>query len=242
MSQRLNELGLPIGEAMPNWTARPRPPRRPIEGRYCRLEPLSVADHTEDLFEAYSADKDGRVWTYLPEEPFDRIERFRTWMEGAAQSADPLFHTIIDAATNKAVGFASYLRIQPEVGVIEVGYISYSLRLQRTRAATETMFLMMRRAFDELGYRRYEWKCDSLNAASRAAAERLGFSYDGLFRQAQVYKGRNRDTAWFSILDGDWPALRKAYEIWLDPSNFTVEGTQRQRLADLIAAERQKGN
>ncbi|MEQ8651355.1 MAG: GNAT family protein [Kiloniellales bacterium] len=238
MSQRTNEYGQPIGEEVPNWTGRQAPLRRPMQGRYTRLEPLSFADHANDLFEAYSLDKEGILWTYMGVGPFSTFESFRAWMEPACQSNDPLFHAIIDAKSEKAIGFASYLRIDPPVGVIEVGFIAYSPLLQRSRVATEAMFLMMARVFDELGYRRYEWKCDSLNAPSRAAAQRLGFTYDGLFEQATVYKGRNRDTAWFSILDRDWPRLRAAYEAWLDPANFTAGGQQKRRLADLITEHR----
>jgi RimJ/RimL family protein N-acetyltransferase len=148
---------------------------------------------------------------------------------------DPLFFAIVDAKTGRAVGLASYLRIDPRVGSIEVGHLRFSSLLQRTPAATEAMALMMRRAF-ELGYRRYEWKCDALNAPSRAAAERLGFEFEGIFRQARLNKGRNRDTAWFSILDREWPALRPAFERWLDPANFDANGKQRARLSELTAA------
>ncbi len=153
-------------------------------------------------------------------------------------SDDPLFHTIVDLATGKAVGVATFMRIDRAHGVIEVGNINYSPLLQRTPAATEAMFLMMRRVFDELGYRRYEWKCDSLNAPSRAAALRLGFQFEGIFRQAVVYKGRNRDTAWFSMIDSEWPALKRAYEQWLAPENFDAEGRQPRKLAEFIAAAR----
>jgi len=153
-----------------------------------------------------------------------------------AKADDPLFHTIVDLATGKAVGVATFMRIDRASGVIEVGNINYSPLLQRTPAATEAMFLMMRRVFEELGYRRYEWKCDSLNAPSRAAALRLGFQFEGIFRQAVVYKGRNRDTAWFSIIDSEWPSLKRAYEQWLGPENFDAEGRQKRKLAELIAA------
>lgn len=238
MGQRTNQHGQPIGAPLPDWSAKQAPPRRPMQGRYTGIEPLSVADHAEDLFEAYSLDREGVLWTYIGVGPFPTLESFKAWMEPACRSDDPLFHAILDRANGKAVGFASYLRIDPPVGVIEVGWITYSPLLQRSRIATEAMYLMMARVFDELGYRRYEWKCDALNAPSRRAAERLGFTYDGLFEQATVYKGRNRDTAWFSILDRDWPQLRVAYEAWLDPANFDAEGGQRRRLADLIAERR----
>jgi RimJ/RimL family protein N-acetyltransferase len=156
----------------------------------------------------------------------------------AEQQTDPTFYAIVDTASGSPVGVASYLRIAPDMGSIEVGHLSYSPALQRTAAATEAMYLMMRRAFDELGYRRYEWKCDSLNAPSRAAAIRLGFQYEGLFRDAVVYKGRNRDNAWYSIVADEWPALRTAFERWLDPANFGPEGGQILRLAQCIAEAR----
>ncbi len=175
------------------------------------------------------------MWTYLPVGPFADLDAYRAWVEGASRSTDPLFFAIVDAATGRAVGVASYLRIDPANGVIEVGHLQFSPRLQRTPAATEAIFLLMRHAFDDLGYRRFEWKCDSLNAPSRAAAERLGFQYEGTFRQAVVYKGRNRDTAWYAIVDGDWPTIRAGFEAWLSPGNFDGVGRQRVRLADLRA-------
>jgi RimJ/RimL family protein N-acetyltransferase len=182
---------------------------------------------------------EGRNWTYLSAGPFKGFEGYRAWLDKVAPQDDPLFHTIIDLATGKAVGVAAYMRIVPAHGVIEVGHINYSPLLQRKPAATEAMFLMMARVFDELGYRRYEWKCDSLNAPSWAAALRLGFQYEGLFRQAVVNKGRNRDTAWFSILDGEWPALKRAYGAWLAEGNFDAEGRQRQSLGALIKAAKE---
>ena len=161
--------------------------------------------------------------------PFAAEAEMRAWLEAAAQGEDPLFHAILDG-DGRAAGVAAYLRIQPEHGVIEVGNIVLAPRLQRTPAATEAMVLMMGRAFDDLGYRRYEWKCDALNIRSRHAAQRLGFTYDGLFRQAVVYKGRNRDTAWYAILDRDWLALKPRFEAWLDPANFDADGNQKTRL------------
>jgi RimJ/RimL family protein N-acetyltransferase len=233
VSPRLNELGQPVGEALPGWTPRPVPPRTPMEGRFARLEPLDPARHADALFAANAEDRDGRNWTYLGVGPFAGPEAYRQWAELAARSADPLFHAIVDRAGGQAVGVATFMRIDPPNGVIEVGNINYSPLLQRRPAATEAMYLMMRRAFDELGYRRYEWKCDSLNAPSRAAAERLGFTYEGLFRQAVVYKGRSRDTAWYSIVDKEWPALRSRFERWLDPGNFDAAGRQKRRLGEI---------
>ena len=234
--QHYNELGQPIGAPLPNWTPRVRPPRTSVEGRFCRVEPLDPGRHAAELFTAYSEDPEGRNWTYLPDGPFASFELYRDWIEAASLGDDPLRHTIVDLRSGSGVGIASYMRIEPAIGVIEVGGINFSPRLQRTPAATEAMYLMMRRVFDELGYRRYEWKCDALNAPSRAAALRLGFQYEGLFRQATTYKGRNRDTAWFSVIDGDWPALRAAFERWLDSANFDTDGSQRASLASLRKA------
>ncbi|GAB4370797.1 MAG: GNAT family protein [Kiloniellaceae bacterium] len=228
-------LGQPIGAPVAGWTPRPRPPRKPMEGRLCRVEPLDPARHSADLFAANGADTEGRNWTYLPYGPFAALADYRAWMEKTCLGDDPLFHAIVDLASSKAVGLASYLRIDPANGVIEVGHINLSPALQRTPAATEAMFLMMARAFDELGYRRYEWKCNALNAASRNAALRLGFRFEGIFRQAGVVKGRNRDTAWFSLLDSEWPAAKAAFQAWLAPDNFDAAGRQKRGLAALRA-------
>jgi RimJ/RimL family protein N-acetyltransferase len=230
MSQHYNEFGQPIGAPLPDWSPRPFPPRTPIEGHFCRLEPLDPDRHALELFEAYSEDAQGRNWTYLPHGPYPSFGPYREYLIAAALRDDPLVHAIVDRASGRAVGVASLMRIDTAAGVIEVGGINYSPRLQRRPAATEAMYLLMRRVFDELKYRRYEWKCDALNVPSRAAAIRLGFRYEGLFRQATVYKGRNRDTAWFSIIDSEWPLLRRAFECWLDPANFDGAGRQRQTL------------
>src|SRR5689334_18996693 len=197
----MQEEAQPTGRPLPDWSSRPRPPRTTMHGRFCRVEALEPSRHAHDLFAANALDQEGRNWTYLFQEPPPDFERYQAWLSQVASSEDPLFHAIVDGHSNKAVGVATFMRIEPAHGVIEVGNINYSPLLQRTAAATEAMFLMMRRVFDELGYRRYEWKCDSLNAPSRSAALRLGFQYEGLFRQAVVYKKRSRDTAWFSIID-----------------------------------------
>jgi RimJ/RimL family protein N-acetyltransferase len=228
----INHLGQPIGFALPGWTPPPTPPRATLTGRFCRIEPLNVEQHAADLYAANSLDTNGRMWTYMGYGPFADIDGYVTWMTRVCQGNDPLFYAILDAATGKAVGVASYLRIDPANGAIEVGHIAYSPHLQRTPAATEAMYLLMQQVFT-LGYRRYEWKCDSLNAPSRAAAQRLGFSYEGLFRQAVIYKGRNRDTAWYAIIDQEWPALQAVYTQWLAPANFDESGQQRVRLSDL---------
>jgi RimJ/RimL family protein N-acetyltransferase len=233
MAEHCNELGQPIGVPLPHWTARPRPSRSAMEGRFCTVEPIDPARHAAELHAAYLVDQEGRNWTYLPHGPYPHFEEYRDFLEQAALRDDPLVHAIVERRSRRAVGVASLMRIDPAPGVIEVGGINYAPPLQRTPAATEAMFLMMRRVFDELGYRRYEWKCDALNAPSRAAALRLGFRYEGMFRQATVYKGRNRDTCWFSILDSEWPALKPAFERWLDPGNFDGAGRQRQSLSSL---------
>jgi len=187
---------------------------------------------TADLFAAGRVDADGRTWTYLPYGPFATEQDYRVWLRATCLGLDPLFYVVIDSARKQATGVAAYMRIQPASGSIEVGHVHFSPLLQRTPAATEAMYLMMRRAF-EFGYRRYEWKCDSLNGASRRAAQRLGFSFEGIFRQAAVYKGRSRDTAWYSVIDRDWPPLAQAFEAWLAPGNFDHEGRQRISLTEL---------
>ncbi|MEM8698371.1 MAG: GNAT family protein [Pseudomonadota bacterium] len=228
-SPRLNALAQPIGGEVANWIPPPPPPRAPMAGRFCRLEPLEE-HHAPDLFDALAEDREGRVFTYMPNGPFDSLESYLAWLRPARTAADPLQFAIL--VEGRAVGTASYLRIAPEHGSIEVGYITFSPRLQRTIAATEAMALMMREAF-ALGYRRYEWKCNACNAPSRRAAQRLGFSFEGVFAQAQIVKSHNRDTAWYAITDDQWPALSLAFESWLAPHNFDEEGRQRQSLSSL---------
>jgi RimJ/RimL family protein N-acetyltransferase len=225
----------PLGEKVENWTPPPRPEGEDMTGRYVQLERLDANRHAADLFRAYSGHD--ALWDYMPDGPFHSQAAFHRWAQKAAESDDPYHWAIRDLTTGQAVGQASFLRIAPQAGSIEVGYICFSPALQRTKGATEAMALMMRRAF-ELGYRRYEWKCDALNAPSRRAAQRLGFSYEGVFRQAVVVKGRNRDTAWFAVIDKDWPALEEAFRVWLDPSNFDDTGAQTERLGDLTALVR----
>lgn len=231
MNPIVNEFDQPIGFAVLPWTPPPVPPHVPLQGRFCRVEPLTVASHAADLYAANSADR-GRMWTYMGYGPFANSEAYVAWMTRVCQGTDPLFYAIVDQGTGKALGVASYLRLDPANGVIEVGHIAYSPLLQRTPAATEAMYLLMNQVFD-LGYRRYEWKCDSLNAPSRAAAQRLGFSFEGIFHQAVIYKGRNRDTAWYAITDKAWPALHAAFAEWLDPANFDEQGQQRVALTEL---------
>ncbi len=237
MTTRTNDLGQPIGFPMPDWRPARIPDKSPMAGRYCRVEAIDDR-HRDDQYDAFLQDSEGRNWTYLPHGPFDSRDAFNTWFP--AHCADPsrITHAILDQATGRSLGIASYLRVDPPVGSIEVGYINFAPPLQRTRMATEAMYLMMARVFDELGYRRYEWKCDSLNAPSRSAALRLGFTYEGHFRQATMYKNRNRDTDWLSILGSEWPALKQAFATWLDESNFDAAGGQRIALATLIAENR----
>ena len=232
-SPRLNAFGQPIGPTLADWSPRPRPPRTPMVGRFCRVVPLDPAAHAAGLFALYNGAPDRRGWTYLGDELPESPEAYHERLVRQAAGEDPLFHTILDAATDRPLGIASYLRIDPPNGVIEVGHIHFGPALQRRAAATEAMALMMARAFDELGYRRYEWKCDSLNAPSRAAALRYGFTFEGIFRNAVVVKGRSRDTAWFSITDDEWPRCREAFTAWLDPANFDDEGKQRRGLTDI---------
>ena len=204
-----------------------------MAGRFCRLEAWDSARHLQGLFDAAAVD-DGRMWTYLPWGPFADPAALQAVIDETAARFQRF--AILDPA-GRTLGSASYMRHDLEAGSVEVGAVIFTPSLQRTPAATEAMFLMMRRAFDG-GFRRYEWKCDALNAASRAAALRLGFRYEGTFRQAMVYRGRNRDTAWFSILDGDWPALKDAFERWLAPANFDADGRQRRSLRDVIQSLR----
>jgi RimJ/RimL family protein N-acetyltransferase len=229
-----NKFGQPVGFPVSGWTPPPRPDGTPMHGRLCRLELLDAERHASDLHAANTSSTDGRNWTYLPYGPFATLSDYAKWVQSVSIVDDPQFWAIVDLASGKAVGVASYLRIDPAAGSIEVGHINYSPLLQRQPAGTEAMYLMMRRAF-ELGYRRYEWKCDALNAPSRAAAQRLGFSYEGIFRQARLTKGHNRDTAWFAAIDREWPALDRAFQQWLAPSNFDERGRQRVSLRSLTA-------
>lgn len=233
-----NEHGQPIGFPVVDWDTALVPNRDPMSGLYTRIVGVSNVEPCADLFRAYQSDTKGVNWTYLPYGPFAQEADFTRWFEHTCFNDDPLFHVIRSTGEHQAtgvdagvaVGLASYLRIQPGAGSIEVGHIHFSPLLQRTPMATEAMFLMMARVFDELNYRRYEWKCDALNKPSMCAAERLGFIYEGVFRQALTYKQRNRDTAWFSITDKEWPAIKAGFERWLSPENFDNQGRQRQSL------------
>jgi RimJ/RimL family protein N-acetyltransferase len=222
------------------WTPRQPPARIPLSGRYVRLEPIDPARHAHDLFELSHGPKgDLAIWDYLGYGPFADEAAFSSWAAERAASTDPLFYAVIDLSTGKASGMMSYLRIVPADGVIETGHIWFTPVIQRSRQATEAVFLQAKHAFDDLGYRRFEWKCNAANAPSRRAALRFGFTFEGLFRQHMIIKGRNRDTAWYAITDRDWPAIRATFQRWLEPGNFAADGKQRQPLAARECAGKQ---
>lgn len=225
-----NQYNQPIGEPICDWTTRKKPTKRKMEGRYCYLECLTPEKHVEDLYAVYGPESAVENWTYLPLEKFEDQATFAAYLESASQSKDPLHYAIIDKTTEKAFGTLALMRINQEQGTMEVGFVIYSDQLKKTRIATEAQYLAASYAMDELGYRRYEWKCDALNEPSKKAALRLGFVFEGVFRQALVYKGRNRDTAWFSIIDSEWPEVKRKLESWLDPENFTEDGKQKKSL------------
>jgi RimJ/RimL family protein N-acetyltransferase len=229
-----NALGQPVGSPLPDWAGATAPDRESMRGARCRLETFDADRHADSLHRAFAEDRAGGNWTYLPYGPFETAAQYGQFITALHAVGDTHFFAIVDLASDAPVGLASYLRAAPAMGSIEVGHLCYSPLLQRTPVSTEAMCLMMRRVFDDWGYRRYEWKCDSLNAPSVAAARRLGFRYEGLFRNHVVFKGRNRDTSWLSIADAEWPAIRDALEAWLDPDNFDDEGGQRKRLGELM--------
>ncbi len=213
------------------WTPRPRPPRKIHEGRYARLEPLDARKHGDELYEASSGPEAERFWRYSAEGPYPDRASFEPWLKANEASADPLMFAIIDRATGRVGGRQTFLRIDPQHGVIEIGYILFGTAIARTRVATEAIYLFAKHVFDELGYRRFEWKCDNANDASKIAAERFGFTFEGVFRQHMVRRGANRDTAWYSMLDSEWPSRKAAFEAWLAPGNFDNDGRQKKSLA-----------
>ena len=233
MTSHQEGVNQPLGSPVENWSGAKAPQKNLLTGRHCRLEPFDPDTHSHELFRAWQLDTTGSLWTYLPYGPFPDQAAYHAWAVENCTGDNPLFYTIVDQASGKPVGVASYLRINPAHGSVEVGHLCFSPLLQQTVAATEAMFLMMQQAF-ALGYRRYEWKCNSLNLPSRRAAQRLGFSYEGLFRQSNVFKGRNRDTAWYSIIDSEWPALEQVFRSWLAEDNFTA-GKQKTSLSQLTA-------
>ena len=206
------------------------PSKKKLIGKYCYLEPVNVKKHSKDLFKNFSKDKKGIDWIYMPQGPFKNKKSLKKYLKDKNLTGNPFFYTIYSKRLKTFCGLASYLRIKPQVGTIEVGYITYAKNLQKTVEATEAMFLMMKNAFDKLGYRRYEWKCDNLNKRSRKAALRLGFKFEGIFRQATIYKNRNRDTAWYSVIDKEWKKHKKRYLTFLKKSNFTDKLKQKRKL------------
>jgi RimJ/RimL family protein N-acetyltransferase len=224
----------PIGPLVEAHPAK-RPERVTLKGRFVTLMPLDASAHAEALYKGSNGDPAREtVWTYLFDGPYRSLDEFRANIELKARAADPLFFAVIDNASGRAVGYQTFLRIDPPNRVIEVGNIMYTPAMQRTAGATEAQYLFAAYVFDTLGYRRYEWKCNALNAPSRRAAERFGFSFEGIFRQHMIVKGRNRDTAWFAMLDGEWPARKAAYERWLAPDSFDDQGRQKLRLSELM--------
>jgi RimJ/RimL family protein N-acetyltransferase len=219
------------------WKACARPPRRVHEGNYTRLEPLDPARHGDALYAASSGADAERAWRFAADGPYPDRASFEPWLVKNAASEDPLMFAIIDKATGRAEGRQTFMRMTPEHGVIEVGYILFGSAIARTRVATEAIYLFAAHVFDDLGYRRFEWKCDNANEPSRRAAVRFGFTFEGIFRQHMVVKGHNRDTAWFSMLDHEWPTRKQAFRQWLAPDNFDAAGRQKVALSKLMAAQ-----
>jgi RimJ/RimL family protein N-acetyltransferase len=221
----------PVGQTVDPLPAGNSPDLRPLPGRWMRLEPVSAAKPGEALFDSFkNSDPLGHVWTYLGYGPWESFEQFETWLKAREASRDPWFYAFIRRDMGKAVGMGSFMRCDAPNGVIEIGHIWMSPALQKTREATEAIYLMIRHCFDDLGVRRLEWKCDSLNAPSRRAAERFGFAFEGIFRQHLIVKGRNRDTTWYAMLDKDWHRVREGFERWLNPANFDESGRQKAKL------------
>jgi RimJ/RimL family protein N-acetyltransferase len=234
-SDTIGPAARPIGPSVDPQPAL-RPERVTLEGRFIALAPLNAAAHADALFDAANGGEKDQVWDYLFDGPYADRSTFTTNIEAKAKSEDPLFFAVVDKTSGKAVGYQTFLRIEPAHRVIEVGNILYTLAMQRTPGATEAQYLFARYVFDKLGYRRYEWKCNALNAPSRRAAQRLGFTFEGVFRQHMIVTGRNRDTAWYSMLEHEWPARRAAFERWLAPDNFDVAGRQIVSLAKINGA------
>jgi len=231
-------VDLPLGEKL-DWKPVQRPTSTSLRGSHVTVRPVDAEDDAVPLFSvSHPPDGDPGIWTYLPDGPYESSDHLRQTLTWAETSEDPLYFTLVRLADQRPLGLASYLRITPELGVIEIGHIWFGVPLQRTTAATEAIYLMAHHAFEDLGYRRLEWKCNALNAASQRAAERFGFTFEGVFRKHQVVKGRNRDTAWYAITDVEWPAIRRGFQAWLAPENMDDEGRQRRSLGNLIEEAR----
>lgn len=224
--QQKNQFGQVLGHLVENWIPCQRPAKVFIQGRYCILEPIEINKHAVKLFDVLAIDNQGESWTYLPYGPFDTINEFKNWLVKTMSDNDTLLYAILDVKTQESIGISGYLRMDPEHGVIEIGHLHFSALLKQTSLATEAIYLMLRHVFDELKFRRCEWKCNDLNEPSRRAAERFGFIFEGIFRQNYIFKNRNRDTAWFSIIDSEWGAIKEKFEKWLNPNNFDAKGKQ----------------
>jgi RimJ/RimL family protein N-acetyltransferase len=221
----------PIGPAVDPLPVGNVPDMRPLHGRWMRLDHVSAVKHTADLYASFDGkDPQGHIWTYMGYGPFASLEEFTGWVQAREAARDPWFYALVRRATGKAVGMGAFMRNDAANGVIEIGHIWMSPELQQTREATEAIYLMMRHCFDDLGVRRLEWKCDALNAPSRKAADRFGFTFEGVFRQHFIIKGRNRDTAWFAMIDTEWPKAKAAFEAWLREDNFDANGQQKAKL------------
>ncbi len=227
----LNEFNQPVDIEVCNWSGANFPQKNILSGNFARLEPLDIHKHAQALYQVLCVETPDESWTYLPYGPFASFSEYAEWLINKIAESDTLLYCIMEIKTQSPLGICGYLRINPPHGVIEVGHLHFSTALKRTPIATDAMYLMMEYAFEKLGYRRYEWKCHSLNAASRNAATRLGFTFEGIFRQCNVFKNRNRDTAWFSILDSEWPQLQTNFKRWLSEDNFDQEGKQKSSLA-----------
>jgi RimJ/RimL family protein N-acetyltransferase len=227
----MTEPARPVGPLVDPMPTGAKPDLRPLHGRWMRLDALNVVQHGASLFRSFDGKRGQEdIWTWLPYGPFADEKSFLAWLKDREASRDPWFYAFVKRDSGEAVGMGAFMRLDANNGVIEIGHIWMSPELQRTREATEAIYLMMRHCFDDLGVRRLEWKCDVLNSFSRRAAQRFGFSFEGIFRQHVIVKGRNRDTAWFAMLDGEWPTVRAAFEVWLKEENFDAKGQQKARL------------
>jgi RimJ/RimL family protein N-acetyltransferase len=237
---RIVPADLPVGEPL-DWTAAKRPAHTQLRGSHILLRSIDAHSDAEPLYAvSHPPHGDPAIWTYLPDGPYQSAGHMRQMLNWAETSTDPLYFTLTRLTDERPLGCVAYLRITPEFGVIEIGHIWFAPELQRTTAATEAIYLLARHAFDDLGYRRLEWKCNALNAASRRAAERFGFTFEGVFRKHQIVKSRNRDTAWYAITDDEWPAIRTGFQSWLSPDNFDSGGQQIRSLGELTSSAQRK--
>jgi RimJ/RimL family protein N-acetyltransferase len=227
-----NQFGQLLGNLVENWSPCQKPEKTALQGRYCILEPIEISKHAVKLFDVLAIYNQGESWTYLPYGPFDTLNEFKDWLAKTMSDNNTLLYAILDSKSQEPIGISGYLRINPEHGVIEIGHLHFSTLLKQTSLATEAIYLMLYHVFDEHGYRRCEWKCNDLNEPSRRAAERFGFTFEGIFRQHSVFKKRNRNTAWFSIIDSEWPALKEKFAKWLHPNNFSA-GKQILKLTEI---------